>query len=130
MGDARTPASDNIYNVKNDKGIMLLGKAKVRAHYKCVASFLFVTTNYRHYIQTEVALFCTRLFHPDYYYWEKLKRKMKYITGTVYLKFILELMLLDLITWCLDETFAVHPYFMSQTGAGMSLDKLVATSMS
>ena len=58
-----------------------------------------------------------------------MKRMIKYISGTVYLKLALELLSLALITWWLDASFAVNPYFISQTGAGYLLDKLVVTSM-
>ena len=46
--DSPTQASDHIINIRNYKVIRLLGKERVIAYHKFVASFLFDTTIYRH----------------------------------------------------------------------------------
>jgi hypothetical protein len=51
-----------------------------------VAQLLFMATRARQDIQIAVAFLTTRVKSPDEDDWEKLKRVLKYLNGTRYLK--------------------------------------------
>jgi hypothetical protein len=51
-----------------------------------VAQLLFMSTRARQDIQTAVAFLTTRVKNPDENDWGKLKRVLKYLNGTRYLK--------------------------------------------
>ncbi len=51
-----------------------------------MAQLLFMSTRARQDIQTAVAFLTTRVKNPDENDWGKLKRVLKYLNGTRYLK--------------------------------------------
>ena len=67
--------------------------------------------------------------HPDEDDWGKLNRLLKYIRGVIYLKLTLEATSLAFIKLLVDASFVVHPYFRSHTSAGISLGKVVVSSI-
>ncbi len=69
---------------------------------------LFVSVRARRGIQTAVAFLTTRVKRPDKDDWGKLKRVLKYLNGTKYLKLKLNLDDLGLLKWYVDGLHNVH----------------------
>ena len=58
--------------------------------------------------QTAVAFFTTRVKSPDEDDWGKLKRVLKYLDGTRYLKLRLTVESMGMLKWYVDGSHNVH----------------------
>jgi hypothetical protein len=62
--------------------------------------------------------------------WGKLKRVLKYLKGTRYMKLTLSVGNLEVIKWWVDASYNVHEDCRGQTGLMMSLGKGAVMSFS
>ena len=85
-GRAATPAHDKLFETRDEKEARKLSEEQALAFYHSVAQLLFMATRARQDIQTAVAFLTTRVKSPDEDDWGKLKRVLKYLNGTRYLK--------------------------------------------
>ena len=85
-GRAATPAHDKLFEIRDDEEVKKLNKEQALAFHHTVAHLLFMATRARRDIQTAVAFLTTRVKSPDEDDWGKLKRVLKYLNGTRYLK--------------------------------------------
>jgi hypothetical protein len=86
-GVSATPAADYIFKVREvgEK----LNKEQADIFHHTVYQLLFASNRARQDIQTAVSFLTTRAQAPDEDDWGKLKRVLKYLKGTRYLKLIL-----------------------------------------
>jgi len=70
-----------------------------------------------------VAFLTTRVRHPDKDDWGKLKRVLKYLKGTLYLKLRITVDNFSSSQWSIDASHGVHWDCKGQTGAGMTLGR-------
>ena len=132
--EAATPASDHLFQVRDEEeakeaGLLLNDDRKKQFHHS-VAQLLFVSSRVRRDIQTAVAFLTTRVKKPDEDDWGKLKRVMKYLKGTMFMKLKLSVENLGLIQWWVDASYNVHDDCKGQTGAMMSLGRGAPISFS
>ncbi len=85
-GRAATPAHDKLFVIRDSKDPRKLNEEQALAFHHTVAQLLFMATRARRDIQTAVAFLTTRVKSPDENHWGKLKRVLKYLNGTKYLK--------------------------------------------
>jgi len=85
-GRAATPAHDKLSKIRDDEEAKKLNEEQALAFHHTVAQLLFMATRARRDIQTAVAFLTTRVKNPDEDDWGKLKRVLKYLNGTRYLK--------------------------------------------
>ena len=79
---------------------------------------LFAANRARRDIQTAVSFLTTRVQAPDEDDWGKLKRVLKYLKGTRYLKLILSADAMNFaIHWYIDGSHQVHEDCRGQTGS-------------
>ena len=83
---AATPAHDKLFEIRDDEEAKKLNEEQALAFHHTVAQLLFMATRARQDIQTAVAFLTTRVKSPDEDDWGKLKRMLKYLNGTRYLK--------------------------------------------
>jgi hypothetical protein len=83
---AAMPAHDKLFEIRDNEEAKKLNKEQVFAFHHTVAQLLFMATRARRDIQTAVAFLTTRVKSPDEDDWGKLKRVLKYLNGTRYLK--------------------------------------------
>ncbi len=86
MGKLATPASDHLFTIRDKKEAKPLDEEQTLAFHYTVAQLFFVATRVRQAIQTAVAFLTTRVKSPDKDNWGRLKRVLKYLNGTKYLK--------------------------------------------
>jgi hypothetical protein len=122
-GRATSPAADHLFTIRSEKDSKPLEEERAIAFHHSVAQILFTTTSSRKDIQTSVAFLTTRVGRPDEDDWQKLKRVIRYIKGTIYLPLILRADRLNIIKWWVDASFATHDDCRGHTGAPMSLGK-------
>jgi hypothetical protein len=86
----------------------LLKENQALAFHHTVAQLLFMCTRAQQDIQTAVAFFTTRMKNPDKDDWGKLKRILKYLNGTKYLKLKLNVDSLTRLKWYVNGLHNVH----------------------
>ena len=116
---AVTPANKNIFEI--DDEAPLLNKERSDRFHRVVAKLLYTSHRGRPDIQLAVAFLCTRVSRSTTQDWEKLKRLLQYLHGTVKDVLILGAdCLTKLMTW-VDAAYGVHHDMKSHTGGAMSL---------
>jgi hypothetical protein len=86
VGRAATPAGDRLFDIRDEKEAKPLEEERAIAFHHTTAQLLFMAARARRDIQTAVAFLTTRVTSPDEDDWGKLKRVLKYLNGTKYLK--------------------------------------------
>jgi hypothetical protein len=107
-GRAATPAHDKLFETRDEKEARKLSEEQALAFHHSVAQLLFMATRARQDIQTAVAFLTTRVKSPDEDNWGKLKRVLKYLNGTRYLKLRLTVESLGVLKWYVDGSHNVH----------------------
>jgi hypothetical protein len=85
-GRAAMPAHDKLFMIRDKKEMQKLSEEQALAFHHTVAQLLFMATRARQDIQTAVAFLMKRVKSPDKDDWGKLKRVLKYLNRTKYLK--------------------------------------------
>jgi hypothetical protein len=88
-----------------------------------VVQLLFMATRARRDIQTVVAFLTTWVKSLDEDDWGKLKRVLKYLNRTKYLKLKLRVDNLGLLMWCVDGSHNVHGNCRGHAGAMFSMGR-------
>ncbi len=107
-GKAAMPAANHLFTVRDEKEARALEEERALVFHHTVAQLLFMLTRARHNMQMAVAFLTTRVKSPDKDDWGKLKRMLKYLNGTKYLKFKLSVDNFGLLKWYVDELHNVH----------------------
>jgi hypothetical protein len=105
---APTPAAEDLFSNPDSKEVDK--KRKEKFHMK-VSKGLFACKLARPDIHLAIAVLCKWVKSPTEDDWLKLKRLMRYLTGTKDDKLILHADNLNVIKWYVDASFAVHPDF-------------------
>jgi hypothetical protein len=85
---ASTPAADNLFKICAPSEARCLPESQAIAYHHTTVQLLFLS-QVCHDIKTTVAFLTTRVKTPDEDNWGKLKRVIKYLNGTRYLKLTL-----------------------------------------
>lgn len=125
---AATPASENLFKVDEASSAPKLSVERSAIFHQFVAQLLFVSSRSRRDIQTAVAFLTTRVKSPDEHDWVKLRRVMKYLKGTRFLKLTLSAENLRVLKWYVDSSYAVHPDCKGHSGGMLTLGKGAVTS--
>ena len=107
-GRAATPAHDKLFVIRDENEARKLNEEQALAFHHTVAQLLFMATRARRDIQTAVAFLTTRVKSPDEDDWGKLKRVLKYLNGTKYLKLKLTNDNLGVLKWYVDGSHNTH----------------------
>ena len=94
--------------IRNEKEARKLNEEQALAFHHTVVQLLFMATRARREILTAVAFLMTRVKSPDEDDWGKLKRVLKYLNGTRYLKLRLTVDNLAVLKWYVDGSHNVH----------------------
>ena len=115
--NAATPAKHYLFNVRESTK---LDEERAENFHSVVALLLFVSRRCRLDIQTAVAFLTTRVSEPTLDDWNKLKRVLQYLRGTIDLKLTLGADdILKAKTW-VDVSYGVHDDCRSHTGGAIS----------
>jgi hypothetical protein len=129
-GKLAMPAADHLFTIRDKKEAKPLDKEWALAFHHTVAQLLFMATRVRQDIQTAVAFLTTRVKSPDKDDWGKLKRVLKYLNGTKYLKLQLSVDDLGLLKWFVDASHNTHWDCKGHDGAMFTMGKGAAASYS
>jgi len=129
-GKSPTPAADHLFKVRDEKDAKPLEEERALAFHHTVAQLLFMATRARRDIQTAVAFLTTRVKNPDEDDWGKLRRVLKYLNGTKYLKLNLSVGNLGVLKWFVDGSHNVHWGCKGHGGAMFTMGKGATSSYS
>jgi hypothetical protein len=129
-GRAATPAHEKLFVIRDENEARPLKEDQALAFHHTVAQLLFMATRARRDIQTAVAFLTTRVKSPDEDDWGKLKRVLKYLNGTKYLKLKLSVDNLGMLKWYVDGSHNVHWDCKGHRGAVFKMGKGATTSYS
>jgi len=122
LGKQATPAGNHLFKVREDGH--KLDEEQANAFHHTVYQLLFAANRARRDIQTAVSFLTTRVKEPDEDDWGKLKRVLKYLNGTKYLKLTLEANKINFtVHWYVDGSHQIHEDCRGQSGALMTLGK-------
>ena len=124
------PAADHLFKVRDEKEAKPLEEERALVFHHTVAQLLFMATRARRDIQTAVAFLTTWVKNPDEDNWGKLKRVLKYLNGTKYLKLNLIVVNLGLLKWFVDGLHNVHWDCKGHGGAIITMGKGATSSYS
>ena len=115
--DAATPATSYLFKTREvDK----LDEKKAENFHSVVASLLFISRRCRLDIQIAVAFLCTRVSEPDLDDWNKLRRVLQYLRGTIDLTLTIGADdIAEMKSW-VDVSYGIHDDCKSHTGGVMS----------
>ena len=115
-GVSATPAADHLFKVREDG--KKLSEEQADAFHHTVYQLLFAANRACRDIQTAVSFLTLRVQAPDEDDWGKLKRVLKYLNGTRYLKLILGADAMNFaIHWYFDGSHQIHKDCRGQTGS-------------
>jgi hypothetical protein len=124
-----TPAADYLFVVREDG--RKLNEEQATAFHHTVYQLLFAANRARRDIQTAVSFLTTRVQEPDEDDWGKLKRVLKYLKGTRYLKLTLSADSMNfVIHWYIDGSHQVHEDCRGQIGSLVTFGKGAVSSSS
>ena len=98
---AETPAAEHLFKVAegDDHTSKILPEEQAQAFHHTVAQLLFLCMRARPDIQTALSFLTKRVREPDEHDWGKLKRVLKYLKGTMYMKLTLSVDSMTTIIW-------------------------------
>ena len=128
-GVQSTPAGDHLFQVRPASEAKFLPEEQARAFHHTTAQLLFLS-RVRRDIQTTVAFLTTRVKQPDADDWGKLKRVLKYLWSTRFLRLTLSAESLSNIVWYVDASHHLHDDCKGHTGSILTFGHGATTSSS
>lgn len=117
-----SPAADHLFDIHEDSESRKLPEEHAVAFHHTVAQLLFLCRRARPDIQRPVSfVLCTRVQKPDEDNWGKLKKCLKYLKGTLYMKMNLTADGLNDLRWWVDASYGAQWDSKGHTGMRMSL---------
>ncbi len=120
-GKVAMPAANHLFTVRDKKEARALKEERALVFHHTVAQLLFMLARARRNKQRAVAFLTTRVKSPDQDDWGKLKRVLKYLNRTKYLKLKLSVDDLGLLKWYVDGLHNVHWDCQGHGGAMFTL---------
>ena len=115
--NASTPAENFLFNIRESPTV---SEEKADNFHSVVASLLFISRRCRFDIQMAIGFLCTRVSEPTKDDWNKLKRVLQYLRGTIDLVLTLGVDNLTKMKSWVDVSYGVHNDCKSHTGGASS----------
>jgi len=117
MKQVNTPASNNLFRVRQESEDILLSNEKASIFHSTIAKLLFLAKRGRPDILLAVSFLTTRVKRPDGDDWKKMIRVLGYLKGTLDLDLTISCDELSSLTWYIDGSYAVHEDMKGQSGS-------------
>jgi hypothetical protein len=118
---ATSPAQKNLFEIDEESG--LLSVADSETFHSVVAKLLYVSKRGRLDIQLAIAFLCTRVSCSTEKDWQKLKRVLEYLKGTLDEFLTLGADNITMMKTWVDASYAVHNDMKSHTGGVVSFGR-------
>ena len=100
------PAADHLFKIREDW--KKLPEELARQFQRTTAQLLFLCKRAQPDVETLVSFLTTRVKEPDEDDWAKLKHRLMYLKGTLYMKRYMTADTLNIIIWWVDASYGVH----------------------
>jgi len=121
VGTKTSPATDHLFMVRHPSLAKVLPEEQVMACRRTTAQLLFLSARAWRDIQPATAFLATRVRSPDEDDWDKVKRVLSYLKGTLHMPLILSADSLTLSRWWVNAANAVHDDCRGHTGTGAGI---------
>jgi hypothetical protein len=118
---AATPAKRDLFDINDDSPALPDKKREI--FHSVVAKLLYVSKRGRLDIQLATAFLCTRVSCSSGQDWEKLRRLLMYVRGSLDEFLVLGADDLTIMNTWVDASYAVHKDFKSHTGGAVSFGR-------
>ncbi len=125
-GTKMSPAVDRMFTVRDPSLAKMLPEEQAMVFYCATARIMILSARAWWDIQSTTTFLTMRVRLPDEDGWDKVKRVLSYLKGTLHMPLILSADLLTLSWWWVDAVYAVHDKCRGYTGAGMSFGQGMA----
>ncbi len=125
-----TPATENLFRIRNEEGALQLSKEKQTQFHSVVAKLLFLAKRGRPDILLSVSFLTTRVKVPDEDDWKKLLRVLGYLKGTTDYDLKISCNDLNKLTWFIDGSYTIHSDMKGQSGAVLMIGDSAVLSRS
>ena len=122
-GSAKTPAKHNLFEHSQKEASTPLDDGKAEKFHHIVAKLLYVSKRARLDIDLPITYLCSKVMKPDHGDWEKLRRVLTYLNGTLDLPRIIGADNLDSLYSWVDASYATHADMRGHTGGLMSFGR-------
>ncbi len=129
-GTSDSPYNENLFKVRDLREEKQLPEEQVSKFHHTMPQLLFLAMRARTNIQTMVSILMKQAQAPNKDDWGKLKKVIKYLKGTMYMKLTLVVNNIHTLRWRVDTLYGVHSDLKGHTGMMMSLGKGAAMSFS
>jgi hypothetical protein len=123
-----TAAPKNLFVVNEE--CKKLEDSDRESFHSIVQKTLYVAKRARPDVMPAISFLTKRVKHPDHDDWNKLEHMVQYLETTLKLPLILSADKSDNLYWYTDSALAVHPNMRSHNGAGLTLGRGFAISIS
>ena len=123
VGSAASPSAEHLFKVRDEKEAKYLPGEQAQSFHHTTAHLLFMCSRARRDIQISVVFLTTRVKQPDEDDWGNLKKVLKYLNDTRYMKLKLTAKKISLNRWWEDDSYNVHWDSRGHNGAMMTLGK-------
>jgi len=117
--NATTPANKNLMEF-DDEACRLDTKRRELFHH-IVQKLLHISKRGRLDLQVAIGFLCTRVKEPNVSDWNKLRRTLQYIRGTLDMKHVLSIGNIELMNIYIDASHGIHWNRRGQTGGCISM---------
>ena len=118
-----TPATPDLFNVRDNKKRELLYKTRDQAFHHVVTQLLFTGIRCRKDAHTAIAFLTPILRKPDKDNCKKLRRLLRYLKLTIKLPLVLQSNGVNVLKWWVDASHAGHEDMWGHTGGTISMVK-------
>ena len=119
-GKAATPAAAHLFKI-NTVNPKSLDQERKDLFVHLVMQGLYLTQHGRPDTRTAISFLCSRLKCLDEDDYKKLTRLIRYLRHTLHMCLVLGKDDTDVVRWCIDASYAVHPDMHGHTGVTMFL---------
>jgi hypothetical protein len=116
-----TPATSNLFRVRNHNEIKKISVNQAKIFHSTVAKLLFLAKRGRPDVLLAVSFLTTRVKSPDEDDWKKLLRVLSYLKHTNDLTLTITCKKLENLTWYIDGSYATHEDMRGQNGATLMI---------
>ena len=119
--NATTPANKNLMEI--DETSCILDEKRREIFHHVVQKLLHISKRGRLDLQVAVGFLCTRVREPNVSDWNKLRRTLQYIRGTISMERVLSMGNMELMNIYIDASHGIHWNRRGQTGGCISMGK-------
>ena len=122
-GEAKTLAKHNLFQRSTNEMEEKLNEEKADLFHHIVAKLLYISKHARLDIDIPITFLCSKVSQPDKGDWEKLRRILTYLNGTLDLPRIIGADNIDSLDTWVDASYASHDDMRGHTGGLMSFGR-------